>query len=131
MTINLHEYKKLYIDTASEKLIKITDGLQKLQNSIDHEVISEIHRLSHSFKSQSLIMGYSQLGLAGKMLETIFLSIKENKISINKNLLTIIKQTVIAMQSSLDHIKKHKGEINIMNDIKSLEKNTNYGIFDP
>ncbi len=125
MAIDLHEYKKLYLQTSQELLKKIQDGVSALkENPTDMNTLSEVHRAAHSLKSQSLVMGYTQIGLAGRILEALFLNIKDGKIEQNSELTTLVESALTAISTSLAGIREGHGEKNLSSHISAIENNT-------
>lgn len=125
MALDLQEYKKLYLHTSQELLTKIQQGVSDLKkNPQNTDTLSEIHRAAHSLKSQSLVMGYTQLGLAGRILEALFLNVKEAKITLTDELMEIVEQSMTAMSASLADIREGHGELNLSSHISAIENNT-------
>lgn len=131
MPVDLNEYKQLYLETASEKLSEMTNFLSDIEQNHDPKAQADFHRLAHSIKSQSLIMGYSHLGLAGKILEALFRAVQKDQIKLDKNIFEIIRQTLDAMSRSLKSIQSQQGELNLSNEIQSLEEHTKMKLLDP
>lgn len=125
MAIDLHEYKKLYLQTSQELLSRIQNGVSTLkENPTDMNTLSEVHRAAHSLKSQSLVMGYTQLGLAGRILESLFLNIKEGKVNLHTELTPIVEDALKAMSTSLTGIRDGHGEQNLSAHISAIENST-------
>jgi len=131
MPADLNEYKQLYLETASTKLTNMFDLLQKVELHHDSQAQADFHRLAHSIKSQSLVMGYSQLGLAGKILEALFRAVQNKQIELNEHLYVIIKKTLDGMSNSLKSIQMQRGELNLSKEIQSLEEHTKIKLLDP
>lgn len=75
-------------------------------------------------------MGYTQTGLAGKIIEKLFKNVKEGSISLNHELLSIIQELLDSMQHSLDLIKENHGEGNLAAAIQKLETHTTIKLID-
>ena len=131
MPIDLNEYKQLYLKTASDKLSEMTDLLSAVEQRHDPKAQADFHRLAHSIKSQSLVMGYYQLGLAGKILEALFRAVQKDQIKLDTNIFEIIKKTLNAMNQSLISIQSQQGELNLSHEIQSLEEHTKIRLLDP
>jgi len=131
MPVDLNEYKQLYLETASEKLSEMTNFLRAIEQNHDPKAQADFHRLAHSIKSQSLVMGYFQLGLAGKILEALFRAVQKDQIKLDKNIFEIIRLTLGAMGRSLKSIQSQQGELNLSNEIQSLEEHTKMRLLDP
>ena len=131
MPVDLNEYKQLYLETASEKLSEMTNFLSAVEQNHDPKAQADFHRLAHSIKSQSLVMGYFQLGLAGKILEALFRAVQKDQIKLDKSIFEIIRLTLDAMGRSLKSIRSQQGELNLSNEIQSLEEHTKMRLLDP
>ena len=131
MSFDLNEYKKLYLITASDKLSEMTKLLSAIEINHNPKAISDFHRQAHSIKSQSFIMGYAQLGLAGKILESLFRAVKEARITLNPVLIQKVRQMINAMSLSLQNIQDQLGEFNLSKEIRSLEDYTEIRLSDP
>ena len=124
MSINLDDYKEDYIIAALElvdnmRAILITSDFQN-----QPDLIETLHRDGHSLKGQALAMGYNQIGLTGKMLESVFLSVKEGKTNIDKNLRDLMLETLATIREALNKIKSGDEETNMENIISNIENKT-------
>ncbi len=125
MAIDLHEYKKLYLQTSQELLSTIQKGLESLNaDPHDKNTLAEVHRAAHSLKSQSLVMGYAQLGLCGRVLEALFLGMKEGSIDPDAELSGILNETLDAMDTSLANVRDGQGELDLSSHISKIENQT-------
>lgn len=129
MTVDLAAYKKLYLTTAQELLTELADGVADLRNG-EQAKIAATHRAAHSFKSQSLVMGYTQLGLAGRILEALFLRIKNHEIQPTENLLQTVQHMLKRMQESLQAIQQNQGEVNLSPDMTAIETQASVTLLD-
>ena len=60
--INLSDYKNLYLQTAKDYMNNISLACSKLSSNLaDNEAINTIHIGSHSLKSQSQVMGFTDI----------------------------------------------------------------------
>ena len=98
MAIDLQKYQDLYFQEADRFLTQMHEGLVRKD-------IPTLHRLSHSMKSRSLVMGYPQLGSMGKALEFYFRDIDEGTRIAPRDLARIIEPILDAIKSSLEDIK--------------------------
>jgi len=115
MAIDLQKYQALYFQEADLFITQMHEGLKKKD-------IALLHRLSHSMKSRSLIMGFAQLGQMGKALEFYFRDIKEGKKHLPANLNDIIGPILGYIKTSLDDIKAGKQERDMAPYITELEQ---------
>lgn len=122
MPNDLIQYKDLYIQTAKNLLNEIKVDINSLEiNNSDIKIVDKLHRNFHSLKSQSLVMGFNSLGIVNKHLEHVFLTFKEKKLSINKELIATIYKIVQNMERSLTHIEESNQELDLSADIAALE----------
>jgi chemotaxis protein histidine kinase CheA len=114
MAVDLQKYRALFFQEADHFHAQMHEGLDKKD-------ISTLHRLSHSMKSRSLIMGYTQLGHMGKALELYFRDIDEGKKLLPTDLNGIIEPVMDHIKMSLEDIKVGKPEHDLTAFITSLE----------
>ncbi len=98
MVVDLQKYQDLYFQEADR-------FLTQMHEELDKKDISTLHRLSHSMKSRSLVMGYPQLGTIGKALEFYFRDINEGTRTAPRDLARVIKPMLDTIKSSLEDIK--------------------------
>lgn len=59
---DLSSYKSLYLQTAKEYIEKITASLGQLLSDVSNkEALNNLHIASHSLKSQSQVMGFTDI----------------------------------------------------------------------
>jgi chemotaxis protein histidine kinase CheA len=123
MTIDISQYRTLYLTTAYD-LLKTMKAHWEILNkdTADSKALDELHRAAHSLKSQSLVMGYPQLGLLNKELELLFRECKEGKIKITQTLLDTVKRTITSSEYSLDRISQNQTEPDINPQIREIEE---------
>lgn len=131
MPVDLNEYKQLFLQTASSKLSAMIQLINAIEVNQDMQDRADFYRLAHSLKSQSLVMGYTQLGLAAKILEALFRAVRKNQIQLDANLILIVKQTLQAMRQSLQSIRHQQGELSLSKEVQSLEEHTKIKLLDP
>lgn len=123
--INLSDYKQLYLSTSLEYLQDLKTRIKQLTiDQADLNAISEIHRLTHSIKSQSLVMGYLQIASLCSVLENIFYEVKEKRLTISENLLNLVSKSLNNLEESLMRIDKENKEIDLLANVRGLEKLT-------
>lgn len=60
--VNLGDYKNLYLQTAKEYVEEMLVSLSKLTNDVsDKEALNNLHIASHSLRSQSQVMGFTEV----------------------------------------------------------------------
>ena len=122
MVIDISQYRDLYIQTARD----LVSAMQKhinhlLTNANDKKTVYELYRAVHSLKSQSLMMGYTQLGLTNRLAEALFKEIHEGKQTLSNEVLSLTTEVVSHMKNSLDQIQNNNQEADMRDDIKKLQ----------
>ena len=122
MVIDISQYRDLYIQTARD----LVSAMQKhinhlLTNANDKKTVYELYRAVHSLKSQSLMMGYTQLGLTNRLAEALFKEIHEGKQTLSNEVLSLTTEVVSHMKNSLDQIQNKNQEADLRDDIKKLQ----------
>lgn len=125
MTIDITEYKTLYIKTSRELIASMTKALGSMKTDrCDQIAIAEFHRAAHSFKSQSLVMGYTQSGLIAKILEQIFRDMKEQVTCATDELVPLLEKILTKLDESINNIEKQEGEIDLTPETEALSRLT-------
>lgn len=125
MAIDIAEYKTLYITTARDLIQIMRKSLDIMKHDrCDADAIAEFHRAAHSFKSQSLVMGYTQSGLAAKMLEQIFHDLKNQVTCATEQTIPIIDRIVNKLAASIDAIEQKTGDVDLTSETDELSQLT-------
>ena len=125
MAIDIAEYKTLYIKTARDLIRSMQTALQQMNNEACNQyAIGNFHRAAHSFKSQSLVMGYTQTGLVAKVLEQLFRDMKEQISCATQQTISLIEHTVQKLDDSLISIENQTGELDFAQETQELSKLT-------
>jgi len=76
--IDMSSYLPLYKKTATELITVFIENLKKYRSNLnDKNILFELKRGAHSLKSQSLIMGFNNIGDTFKAIEQYFNAINE------------------------------------------------------
>ncbi len=122
MVIDISQYRDLYLKTARDLVTSMEQQINDLNTNInDKEKIYELYRSAHSLKSQSLVMGYSQLGLTNRMIEALFREIHEGKKTISNSILSLTKEAIDHIKKSIDKIQNENQEADLNADMKKLQ----------
>lgn len=126
MSTDLTQYHELYLSTSRELIDTLTQALQQLQTDPNNsESIDEFHRAAHSLKSQSLVMGYEQIGTVCRHMEAFFLLIKQKELSLNEQYIQMLNSIVGHIKRAIDDIDASEHEPDLTADIKTLSQHTN------
>lgn len=126
MTTDLAQYQELYLQTSKELIATMKAQLNVLHNNTtDKTSIDEFHRAAHSLKSQSLVMGYQQLGTVNRQLEAFFKLIQEGEITLTEEYLHMITDILNHIEKAVIDIDKSEHEPDLTKDIQTLQQHTN------
>ena len=96
----MEEFKKKYKEEATDLINELEKNLLVLENNPnDKNLIGQVFRTMHSLKGGGAMFGYDKVSSFTHELESIYDLIRNNKISITEELLSI---TLL----SVDHLKK-------------------------
>lgn len=126
MPISVHEYKALYLKTSMQCVAAIRASLARYGTAecdVDTHV-TECHRMAHSLKSQSLVMGYTQIGLAARMLESLFLHVSRHELHLTDQIVGDIWKMIDGIESAIARISRHEGEGSLAQLTQQLEDHT-------
>ena len=119
----MNSYKQLYLQTAGEHLSNLAQTSHLLTtNRNDHEALDTLHRSFHSLKSQSLIMGYKQLGELAKTLELFYKQLIEKKNEITDIQINLTLEAITHMNASLNNISRDNKELDLSSDVKKINQ---------
>lgn len=122
MVMNISEFKTLYMKTAREYLDSMEHAVTKLRkNYSDKEAIETMYISSHSLKSQSIAIGYSQIGSLSNLIENIFYEVKENTIKLSADILSTTLEAILKLQQTLDTLGKENRFINLEENLRKLD----------
>jgi two-component system, chemotaxis family, sensor kinase CheA len=116
------KYKALYLQTAREYVKVLQENLTKLNSGNETEdIIDALHRDSHSLKGQSEMMGYHSIGALALLMEDIFRTKKENKLTLTPEIISQISAGVKEISVSLDEIEKVNKELDLFETMQKLK----------
>jgi len=124
------QYKALYLKTARQYVTAIKDSLTQLaQSPADQALIAKAHLSAHSLGSQSLVMGFTQIGQLSRTVEYLFYGIKQTNGSVTPEMITAITQVAQTMDTILTDIEQNVAEPDMQQTITALK--TQFAIGDP
>lgn len=107
---NLSDYKNLYLQTAKEYIFKMLVSLDQLSNDIPNkEALNDLHISSHSLKSQSQIMGFTDVSDICLNIEKISDDALKNKTQLNSQVVFDIKKSVESLEQILKRVQDDTG----------------------
>lgn len=118
---DITQYKSLYLQTSWGYLNMLRKNVAFLLKGTQVEnALDSAHLAAHSLKSQSILMGYNQIGKISEEMEKIFNETKENKTMLKESTLRIILSGLKKVQISLAQISENGGEVDMIEEINKL-----------
>lgn len=109
--IDLASYKSLYLQTAKEYVDKMFVCLGELiKDALDKEALNNLHIASHSLKSQSQVMGFSDIAEACLSVEKISDEALKGNGELTSDVIASIKSLVNKSSEMLKQIQHDTGE---------------------
>ncbi len=95
----MEQFKKKFIEEASELITKLEDVLLVLEeNPDDKKIIEEVFRVMHSLKGGSAMFGFDKMDAFTHELETVYDLIRNEELKVSREILDITL-------ASVDHLK--------------------------
>lgn len=111
-SIDLSDYKKLYIKTAHEYIGAILASIILIKTNMDNfDAIDTIYRSAHSLKSQSLLMGYRNTASLNEYIEHTFKNIKDGHLDLTDKVLGEIEIALQKIEKSVNSIETLNKEL--------------------
>lgn len=106
-TLGLDEKRLLraFLEEAEELIQKLNDNLLALEKDASNpDSINEVFRLTHSLKSESALLGFTQLSELAHRLEDVFDSIRDRRLELSRPLMDAIFSASDLIQESISKI---------------------------
>lgn len=100
------KYKSLYIETARKYLIELRENVALLQSEESHDAIRTCHIAAHSLKSQSAVIGYTQISTISSTIEALFRAKEEGTGELDSAALEQVQHDVEKMLALVEEIEK-------------------------
>jgi len=105
--IDLAGYKNIYLQTAKEYIYKMLVSLDQLSNNVlDKEALNNLHISSHSLKSQSQVMGFTNIANLCANIEKVSSDILNKVSGIDDHFMSLLKNSVDEINLELARIEK-------------------------
>ncbi|MBI4080647.1 MAG: Hpt domain-containing protein [Candidatus Levybacteria bacterium] len=122
MTVDLAQFKSLYLTTSREQLADLIQALSKLQeNPKEPEAIKEIYMNVHTIASKSNIMGYTNIGTLCRTIEKIFYDIKNGGSQVSSELLDSLLFSFTDLQRAINSIEHEQKEIDLTEAMEKVK----------
>lgn len=117
------KYKSLYLQTSWGYLNMLRkNSAFLLKKTRKGNAVDAAHLAAHSLKSQSILMGYDQIGKISERMEKIFSIQKDNSTDLEDSTLKIIMSSLHRIQLSLTRISEKGTEIDMTDEIQMLDQ---------
>lgn len=104
---NLSDYKNLYLQTAKEYINKMLISLDQLSKDVsDKEALNNLHIASHSLKSQSQVMGFTDMTILSGTIEKKSNDILNRIGGVDSVFLSLLRKTIDELSLKLTEIEK-------------------------
>jgi len=105
MRIDDNKLKHAFIEEAEELLEKLNDALLSLEAERGNiNLVNEVFRLTHSLKSESALMEFSNLSKVAHGLEDVFENIRNNELVLSRQIMDMIFAGFDVMHEMLNSI---------------------------
>ena len=122
--IDLSSYRDIYLQTAKEYVNSLLEACSELkQNLSDKDALDSLHIGSHSIRSQSQVMGYTNTANLAGIIEKIARKVLDGKHKMSQELVGNMKEGAVEISLSLDTIEKENKEKDLSMSAKKLEEN--------
>lgn len=120
------QYLDIFIDESTEHLDVLYKQLLELENNpTELTIIEEIFRAAHTLKGMSATMGYEDLANLTHKLENIFDGIRNEKISVNADMMDVLFEAVDALNEMVADVSNggdgKKEILKIANGLTAIE----------
>jgi chemotaxis protein histidine kinase CheA len=93
--VDLTDYKNIYLKTAKEYINNMFSSYSKLSVSFhDKEAVNVVHISSHSLKSQSQVMGFTNIVNLCMNMEKNSQDILDGTVKIDEKFVSLLKDTI-------------------------------------
>jgi chemotaxis protein histidine kinase CheA len=122
-TVDLSNYKDLYITTSKLQLQKIEEGIVSLStDTFSKQGCNTVYINAHTLVSKSMLMGYTQIGSLSRNIETIFYAVKQEKFQLTPQFLETLSLSVKALGEALHSIEVDNKEIDLSAYTQALQE---------
>jgi len=105
MRIDYNKLKRAFIEEAEELLEKLNAALLSLEAERENiDLVNEVFRLTHSLKSESALMEFSNLSKVAHGLEDVFEKIRSSELVLSRQIMDMIFAGFDAMHEMLNRI---------------------------
>lgn len=103
--MDMNQYLDMFIEESKEHLQAINANLLILENDPTNiQIVNEIFRSAHTLKGMSATMGFEDMASLTHETENVLDLIRNNKLTINSDIMDVIFQSVDLIESMVIHI---------------------------
>lgn len=104
--VDFSDYKSLYLQTAKEYLEKMQSDLDKLSNDLSDKIaLKDLYISSHSLKSQSQIMKFTDISDLSLDIETASKDALESNAKLSSQAILDIKKSVEILKELIHDVE--------------------------
>ncbi len=105
-TVDLSDYKNIYLQTAKEYIEKMSVSLDQLSSDISNkDALNNLHIASHSLKSQSQVMGFTDIADICLNIEKMSDDALKGIAKLNNETISGIKMSVGKLEEILKRVQ--------------------------
>lgn len=124
-------FKKAFLDEAQEIFITLENDLISLEiNTGDKELVNKIFRELHTLKGSGAMFGFTQLSTFAHELETLFDQIRNNKITISKEIVSVSLESLDLLKTYCTDDDEIKVDIELETELKRIINSFISGVLD-
>ncbi|MEK6861402.1 MAG: hypothetical protein AABY07_05505 [Nanoarchaeota archaeon] len=121
-SVNLSDYKKIYLETAKEYIDNLYRSCKELENNpTNKEALRELHISAHSLRSQSQVMNYTNISNLTGTIERIARGLLDGTYNIDNRFTSFLEKAITELNLSLTDIEKADKERDLKSLLKELE----------
>ena len=120
--MDMNQYLDMFIEESKEHLQAINANLLLLENDPTNiQIVNEIFRSAHTLKGMSATMGFEDMASLTHEAENVLDLIRNNKLTINSDIMDVIFQSVDLIESMVIHITEGgDGSADVSNPVQKL-----------
>lgn len=120
--MDMNQYLDMFIEESKEHLQAINANLLILENDPTNiQIVNEIFRSAHTLKGMSATMGFEDMASLTHEAENVLDLIRNNKLTINSEIMDVIFQSVDLIEGMVIHITEGgDGSADVSNPVRQL-----------
>ncbi|MGG3882934.1 chemotaxis protein CheW [Brevibacillus panacihumi] len=120
--MDMNQYLDMFIEESKEHLQAINENLLILENDpANIQIVNEIFRSAHTLKGMSATMGFEDMASLTHEAENVLDLIRNNKLTINSDIMDVIFQSVDLIEGMVIHITEGgDGSADVSDPVRKL-----------